>query len=167
MTDTNKKYSFSSAIPVSPEEVRKAAEVAVASPANGQREVGFPDTEVLEKASRRRFTIEYKRRILAEADACTAPGDIGKLLRREGLYSSNLTNWRAQREQGIHDSLSRSRGRKPQEKNLLAEENVRLQKENQHLQQRLERAQTIIEVQKKLSQLLGMNENPVYAGNSS
>ncbi len=126
-----------------------------------------PDSEVLEKAARRRFTAEYKQRILTEADACEEAGEIGQLLRREGLYSSHLSKWRAQREQGIRDRLSKSRGRKAQKKNPLAEENARLQKENQRLQERLMQAQTIIDVQKKLSQLLGLNETPPSDGRLS
>src|SRR3972149_2970137 len=77
-----------------------------------------PEVEVLAKASRRRFTAEYKRRILREADACTAPGAIGALLRREGLYSSNLTTWRAQRERGELAGLTpKKRGPTPKPKN--------------------------------------------------
>jgi transposase-like protein len=114
-------------------------------------------SEVLEKAARRRFTADYKQRILTEADACTEAGEIGKLLRREGLYSSHLAKWRAQREEAILEGLSKTRGRKAIEKNPLAEEIARLQKENQRLQTHLFQAQTIIDVQKKLSQLLGLN----------
>jgi transposase-like protein len=124
-------------------------------------------SEVLEKSVRRRFTAAYKRRILSQADACTEPGAIGELLRREGLYSSHLSKWRAQREQAIRAGLSKPRGRKVQEKNPLAGENARLQKENQRLQARLTQAQTIIEVQKKLSQLLGLSENPTHNETSS
>jgi transposase-like protein len=113
-------------------------------------------SEVSAKADRRRFTADYKRRILAEADACTEPGDLGKLLRREGLYSSHLTGWRRQRDAAIAAALSQRRGRKPLEKNSLATEIARLQTENQRLQERLTQAQTIIEVQKKLSSLLGL-----------
>ena len=119
-------------------------------------------SEVLEKSVRRRFTAAYKRRILSQADACTESGAIGELLRREGLYSSHLSKWRAQREAALHEGLSKPRGRQRQEKNPLAGENARLQKENQRLQARLTQAQTIIEVQKKLSQLLGLSENPTH-----
>ena len=122
---------------------------------------------MLEKTARRRFTAEYKQRILTEADACIEPGDIGKLLRREGLYSSHLSTWRAQRKQAVREGLSKRRGRKVQDKNQLAEENARLQKNIKHLQERLTQAETIIEVQKKLSQLLGLNENPANDGKSS
>jgi transposase-like protein len=114
-------------------------------------------SEVLEKPARRTFTAEYKQRILAQADACSEPGCIGKLLRSEGLYSSHLSKWRADREQAIHAGLSKQRGRKPLSKNPLADENARLQDEVQRLQARLTQAETIIDVQKKLSQLLGLN----------
>lgn len=123
-----------------------------------------PDSEVLEKATRRRFSAEYKQRILAEADACKEFGQIGALLRREGLYSSHLAKWREQRDEAIRHGLSKPRGRMPLEKNPLAEENARLQQEIQRLQARLTQAQTIIDVQKKLSQLLGLSENALTSG---
>jgi len=116
------------------------------------------DIEVSEKTVRRRFTADYKQRILTEADACTEPGQIGALLRREGLYSSHLSKWRKQREEAILQGLSKSRGRKPEERNPMADECARLQQKIQQLETRLAQAQTIIEVQKKLSQLLGLSE---------
>jgi len=143
---------------------RRATEV---SPAGGAESASRISSEVLEKSARRRFTAEYKQRILTEADSCTEPGDIGKLLRREGLYSSHLSTWRARREQAVHEGLSKRRGRKAQDKNPLAEENARLQRDIKRLQKRLTQAETIIEVQKKLSQLLGLNENPANDGKSS
>jgi len=108
-----------------------------------------PDPEVLPKAERRQFSAEYKLRVLVEADRCSEPGQIGALLRREGLYSSHLSKWRQQRERG---ALSQQRGRKadPQTAELK-----RLQRENERLRSRLERAEHIIEVQKKLAELLG------------
>ena len=139
----------------------------VLTPAGGPEPASRISSEVLEKSARRRFTAEYKQRILTEADACIEPGDIGKLLRREGLYSSHLSTWRAQRKQAVREGLSKRRGRKVQDKNPLAEENARLQKNIKHLQERLTQAETIIEVQKKLSQLLGLNENPANDGKSS
>ena len=112
-----------------------------------------PDPEVVPKAKRRRFSVEYKLRILAEADNRTERGEIGALLRREGLYSSHLTDWRKQRERGDLDGRrSRKRGRKPDPQ---AVENTRLQRENEQLRSRLERAEHIIDVQKKLAHLLG------------
>ena len=107
------------------------------------------DPQVVPKAERRRFSAEYKQRILAEADRCTEHGQIGALLRREGLYSSHLTTWRRQREQG---TLGQKRGRKPDPQ---AAEIKQLQRENERLRVRLERAEHIIDVQKKLAQLLG------------
>ena len=113
---------------------------------------GQADPEVVPKAKRRRFSAEYKLRILREADGCTEPGEIGSLLRREGLYSSLLSDWRRQREAGSLTELSpKKRGRKPTpDKRRIAE----LERENTRLRQRLEQAETIIEVQKKLSSIL-------------
>jgi len=114
-----------------------------------------PDPEVPEKKPRRRFTAKYKLRILDEADACTEKGQLGALLRKEGLYLSSLTLWRKQRAQGILKAmLPKKRGRKRLEKNPLAEQVARLQKENQRLKKKLKQAETIIDVQKKVSQLL-------------
>lgn len=113
-----------------------------------------PQTEVVARPKRRTFSAAYKRRILDEADRCTEPGAIGALLRREGLYSSNLTTWRRQRERG--ELAGAKPGRKPASDQ--AKELKRLQRENQRLQRKLEQAETIIEVQKKLSALLGLTE---------
>ena len=114
-----------------------------------------PDPEVVPKAKRRTFSAKYKLRILEEADRCTETGQIGALLRREGLYSSHLTTWRRQRDEGVLKGLSpQKRGRK--RKDELEREVVRLQRENERLQASLEQAETIIEVQKKLSRLLGL-----------
>ncbi len=119
-----------------------------------------PDPEVVPQAKRRRFSAEYKLRILEEVDACTEPGQIGALLRREGLYSSHLTTWRRQRAQGQLAGLSpKRRGRKPSVDEALVNELDALKRENQHLQSRLQQAETIIEVQKKLSGLLGLTAN--------
>jgi transposase len=115
-----------------------------------------PDPEVVPQAKRRRFSAEYKLRILEEVDACSEPGQIGALLRREGLYSSHLTTWRRQRAQGQLAGLSpKRRGRKPSVDEALVKELDALKRENQHLQSRLQQAETIIEVQKKLSGVLG------------
>ena len=121
---------------------------------NGQLEAEVPDPEVVPGAKRRQFRAKYKLRILAEADQCTQRGEIGALLRREGLYSSHLTTWRKQRDRGQLEGLTpKKRGRKPDPQ---AAELARLQRENERLQVRLEQAETIIEVQKKLSQMLGL-----------
>ncbi len=118
----------------------------------------LPDPEVRPKAKHRRFTAEYKKRILDEADACTTAMQRGALVRREGLYSSHLTAWRRQRAHGILDGLApKKRGVKP---NPLALENAQLRRENERLQEQLHRAETIIEVQKKVSQLLGLPTAP-------
>ncbi len=110
--------------------------------------------EVVPKAERRRFSAEYKLRILTEADACTKRGEIGALLRREGLYSSHLDKWREQRRKGTLQALApQKRGPKPDPQ---AAEIARLRRENERLQQRLQQAETIIEVQKKLAALLGL-----------
>src|SRR5512142_1726785 len=77
---------------------------------------GVPDPELVEQAKRRTFTAEYKARILAEADACTIPGEVGELLRREGLYTSHLTYWRKRRKDDALKELGKSRGRKPADK---------------------------------------------------
>ncbi len=118
---------------------------------------GSRDTEVPEKAARRRFDEAYKRRILEEADRCTELGQLGELLRREGLYSSLLSTWRRQREQGVREALRpKQRGRKAQRNDSLTREIERLRRENQRLAERLRQAETIIEVQKKVSEMLGI-----------
>ena len=138
--------------------VRHAPLVA-AEGADGQQRVPCP--EVPEKPVRRRFTVEYKMRILAEADACSESGQMGELLRREGLYSSHLSNWRRQREAGALVGLTpKRRGRKAKPKNPLAEENQRLQRENRRLAEKLRQAETIIDVQKKVSEILGIPLKP-------
>lgn len=121
------------------------------------RTVREREVEVLAKAARRRFTAEYKRRILQEADRCTRPGEIGALLRREGLYSSHLSAWRAARERGELAGLGPKR-RGPKAKQVDARDRrIRaLERENRRLTVRAERAEALVEVQKKVSQLLGI-----------
>lgn len=122
-----------------------------------QRRELVSSSEVLEKPTRRHFTAGYKLRILREADACTESGCVGALLRREGLYSSHLNTWRRQREEGMLDGLQpKKRGRKTSEHNPLRSEVDRLRKENEQLNQWLKQAELIIEVQKKISQVLEM-----------
>jgi len=126
-----------------------------------------PDPEVPEKTSRRRFTAKYKLDVLKKADACTHPGELGALLRREGLYSSNLTTWKRQRDQGLLDAMSpKKRGRKKIEKNPLAKENAALQGEIKRLRLKLKKAETIIEFQKKISEMLGISQDPDEESNS-
>lgn len=113
--------------------------------------------EVPEKASRRRFDASYKLRILEEADGCTEPGQLGELLRREGLYSSHLTTWRQQRDEGVLNGLrEKKRGRKAKRRDAKDQELARLRREKQQLEERLRQAETIIEVQKKVSEILGI-----------
>lgn len=118
---------------------------------------GHPDPEVSETKHRRRFTAKYKLRILSEVDSCTTPGETGAILRREGLYSSNLTRWKKQKEQGLLEALTpQKRGRKILEKNPLSSKVAQLEKENEKLIKKLQQAEMIIDVQKKLSELLGI-----------
>ncbi len=115
------------------------------------------DPEVPEKARRRRFEAAYKLRILEEADQASDPGAVGALLRREGLYSSHLSAWRRQRDEGSLAGLSpKRRGRKAKRRDPLTQENDKLRRENQRLAERLRQAETIIEVQKKVSEMLGI-----------
>jgi len=125
----------------------------------GALESNRPDPEVCaDPKPRRRFTAAYKLRILQQADSLTEPGQMGAFLRKEGIYSSNLTTWRRQREQGILDSLTpKKRGRKEMEINPLSETVAKLQKENKRLTGQLDKAQAIIEVQKKISEILGLS----------
>ena len=111
--------------------------------------------EVPEKARRRQFTAEYKLRVLREAEGCSKPGEIGALLRREGLYSSQLSKWRQQRDEGALGRLgSRKRGRS--RRDPLAREVERLRRENERLKGKLQQAELVIEIQKKASQMLGI-----------
>jgi len=116
-----------------------------------------PDPEVPEKRPRRRFTAQYKLRILDEVDGSSDQGRIGTILRREGLYYSNIRKWRQQRDQGVLHGLSpKKRGRKAKEVNPLAQKVAALERENKRLQNKLKQAETIIEVQKKVSEILGI-----------
>ncbi len=121
---------------------------------NGQLTTTVPDPEVRPRAKHRQFTAEYKKRILEEAATCTEPGQLGALLRREGLYSSLLSKWRQQQAVGARAGL-RPKQRGPKV-DAQAQERARLQRENQRLQERLRKAELIIEVQNKVSVLLGV-----------
>jgi hypothetical protein len=113
-----------------------------------------PDPEVEPRPKRRQFTIDYKLRILKEADACKEPGEVGALLRREGLYSSHLVLWRRQREQAASTQLkSRKRGPKAKVQDPRVKQ---LERDKARLERRLKRAETIIEIQKKVHELLGI-----------
>jgi len=115
-----------------------------------------PNPEVSASDQRRSFTAAYKLKILSQADACCKNGDLGKLLRREGLYSSHLTTWRRQRDQGMLDGLSKKRGKKKQELSAVLHEKKKLEQENARLKKQLEKAEIIIDFQKKTSQMLEM-----------
>jgi transposase len=123
---------------------------------NSDERNGMPDPEVVPMAERRRFTSGEKLRLLEEAETCTEPGEIGALVRREGIYSSYLSRWRQARDRGQLTALgAQQRGPRPAADAALVREVARLQRENKRLLARLEQAEAIIEVQKKLSQLLG------------
>lgn len=153
-------------------EMREEGEEAVVGTEGGRSPSGVPttaalppisggngdmrrDPEVLEKPERRRFTAEYKSRILAESERCAAPGALGALLRREGLYSSHLATWRRQREEGMGVGLTPKRRGRKSKKDPLAGENARLLRENEWLREKLRKAELIIDVQKKVAALLG------------
>src|SRR3954447_5816336 len=110
---------------------------------------GVPDPELIERAKRRRFTADYKLRILRETDACSRPGEIGALLRREGLYTSHLTAWRKQRDQGALQGLDRQRGRKPADPRDA--ENAALRRRLERAEAELEKARKVIEIQGNVS----------------
>lgn len=114
------------------------------------------DVEVSTTARRRRFTAKYKLEVLHKADACTKPGEIGALLRSEGLYSSHLTTWRKASERGELAGLApKKRGRKAVPPDPLAKRIVELERQNARLTARVERAEALVEVQKKVAMLLG------------
>lgn len=120
--------------------------------------VGLPDPELVEGPKRRRFSAEYKLRVLREADACSRSGEVGALLRREGLYSSILSEWRKQREAGSLEALGRPRGRKPVDP--LEVENAALRRRAERAEAELEKARKVIEVQGNVSALLGQLLEP-------
>lgn len=130
----------------------------------GEQGAHAPDPEVSEAVRRRRFSASYKLRVLREADACSSTkGELGALLRREGLYSSHLTHWRRQRDRGELDALQpRRRGRPPTDP--AVKELARLRHENERLSQQLATAETIIEIQKKVAGLLG---NPLASASTA
>ena len=121
-----------------PERTVGASTTAAIIPASPSLRPVPANPEVVAKATRRRFTVDYKLKLLEQADACSQPNQLGALLRREGIYHSNLALWRRQRQ------------------HLLIQENEQLRRQNQHLSQRLQQAEIIIEFQKKLSEALGI-----------
>jgi transposase-like protein len=122
----------------------------------GQVNVVAEDVQVAAKPRRRTYTAEYKRRILKEADACTAPGAVGALLRREGLYTSHLVVWRRARRRGELAALApKRRGRKPTPVDPRDRKIAELQRQLVQMTGRAERAEALVELQKKLAALLG------------
>jgi transposase len=119
---------------------------------------GVADPELVERPQRRRFSAEYKLRVLREADACGKPGEIGALLRREGLYSSLLTEWRRAREVGALEALARPRGRRPADRR--DDEIAALRRRAERAEAELARARRVIEVQGNVSALLGQLLEP-------
>ncbi len=116
-----------------------------------------PDPQVPDKPQRRRYTAQYKLGVLEEVDRCSEPGQIGAVLRREGLYWSALQRWRRLRGRGILGALgSKKRGPKAQPQRQLLQRLAELERNNERLQRQLERAEKIIDVQKKVSELLGL-----------
>jgi transposase len=130
------------------DEPKASAPAAASAPATKTPGSGPVDSEVA-APRRRAFTAEFKRQVLAEADACSEPGEVGALLRRHGLYSSHLTEWRRQRDEGAFSGLApKKRGRRANAKNPLAEENAKLQRELAKATARAERAERLLELQK-------------------
>jgi transposase len=120
---------------------------------NGATPIAAADPELVERPRRRRFSAEYKLRVLTAADACARPGEIGALLRREGLYTSHLTAWRKQRDAGALEALGRPRGRKPADPGAARVAGLRRRAERAEAE--LEKARRVIEVQGNVSALLG------------
>jgi transposase-like protein len=114
-----------------------------------------PDPEVVAQAKRRSFTADYKRRILNEVDQAKGTGGVGALLRREGLYSSILTDWRRERAAGIAQGLAPQKRGPKSRRDPVAEELQQLRRQNERLTEQLRKAELIIDVQKKIALLLG------------
>ena len=131
----------------------------------GGMPVGVPGPELVESAKRRRFSAAYKLRVLREADACSRPGEVGALLRREGLYSSILSEWRKQREAGSLEALERPRGRRPADRRDA--EIAGLRRRAERAEAELEKARKVIEVQGNVSALLGELLEPRGADGST
>ncbi len=127
------------------------------SPSPEAAATAVPDPETPERAHRRRFKAEYKLGVLEEADACEASGEVGRLLRREGLYSSHLASWRKARRTGSLAGLSKRRGRKPTPVNPLAKKVEKLEREVDRLHDDLRKAHLILDVQGKVAGLLGLS----------
>ena len=162
--DTKKMHqpttaSASSEPPESQAERSEAVGVGGSDEATAGPTKNDPNPEVVAKPIRRKFTAKYKMRILEEADQCSAPGDVGRLLRQEGLYSSHLTNWRNARDAVALGALEpKKRGRKPLVSNPATKTIARLEKTNAVLTEKLRQATLIIEIQKKVAALMADNE---------
>ena len=144
---------FSSAVPAAERSEAERSETersaAVGTAGADPTVIVRPDPEVVAKAKRRKFTAKYKQQILAKADAAASEsGAIGALLRREGLYSSHLVTWRREREAGIQQGLEPQKRGPKSKRNPVAEENQKLQRENERLTEQLRKAELIIDVQK-------------------
>jgi len=129
--------------------------------ANGGIMVGAPDPEVSSSSGRRRFSAAYKARIVRKADACRESGDIGALLRREGLYSSQLAQWRQQYRDGAEAALADDKRERKRVKNPLEPEVERLCRELERANKKLKQAELIIEFQKNLCEILGISPTSV------
>ena len=154
MARREQRRGSESELPAPGVEERSDEAPGAGAPAGG----AVPDPEVLAKPTRRQFPAEYRLRILEQADRCTDRGEIGRLLRREGLYSSHLSNWRKARQQGALSGLSpKKRGRKPTEVNPLAPKVRSLEAKVRRLERELAAAHTILDVQGKVAGLLGFS----------
>ena len=120
-----------------------------------EQTLGGPAIEVVAKATRRRFTVEYKRKIIREPDACKTSGAVGALLRREGLYSSHLTTWRAARERGDLAGAPKKRGPTRRVSDPRDKRIIELERESTRWRKRAERAEALVELQKQVAALLG------------
>jgi transposase len=150
------------------EGARRATGISTSGRTGGLADLSVvPDSEVPEKAVRRRFTAEYKRRILREAEACKEQGLLGALLRREGLYSSNLITWRRQVERGTLEALSpKKRGPKEKKPDPSLRRIAELEKITQRLEHKLRQAELIIAAQKKIAEIFQMPLDPKEETNS-
>jgi len=134
---------------------RRAADANIVADARPQPATPHPDPEVVAHAKRRRFTADYKQRILKEVDAAKGSGGIGALLRREGLYSSLLATWRNERDAGTLAALTPQKRGPKSKRHPLQDETDKLRRDNARLTEQLRKAEIIIDVQKKLGTLLG------------
>jgi len=142
---------------------RSEAELSggLTKPADGPVRLSVSDLEVSAASGRRRFSAAYKARIVREADACKEPGEVGALLRREGLYSSHLTHWRRDYRKGAESALADDKRGRKVTKNPLTPEVERLSRELERAQKKLKQAEIIIEFQKNLCEILGISPTSV------